>query len=31
MTTLDACQQWQEVHKHHSPPVVQHGQNRVQV
>jgi len=30
-TTLDAWHQWQEVHKHHSPPVVQHGQNRVQV
>jgi len=30
-TALDAWQQWQEVHKHHSPSVVQHRQNRVQV
>jgi len=30
MTTLDAWQQWQEVHKQPSPPVVQHGQNSVQ-
>jgi len=30
-TALDAWQQWQEVHKHRSPSVVQHGQNRVQV
>ncbi|KEH21013.1 hypothetical protein MTR_8g096720 [Medicago truncatula] len=29
-TTLDAWQQWQEVHKQPSPPVVQHGHNRVQ-
>jgi len=24
-TALDAWQQWQEVHKHRSPSVVQHG------
>ena len=29
-TTLDAWQQWQEVHKHPSQSVVQHRQNRVQ-
>jgi len=29
-TALDAWQQWQEVHKQPSPPVVQHRQNRVQ-
>jgi len=29
-TTLDAWQQWHEVHKHLSLPDVQHGQNRVQ-
>ncbi|AES78795.1 hypothetical protein MTR_7g045690 [Medicago truncatula] len=29
-TALDAWHQWQEVPKHHSPPVVQHGHNRVQ-
>jgi len=28
--TLVAWQQWQEIHKQRSPPVVQHGQNRVQ-
>ena len=27
---LDVWHQWQEVHKHPSPLVVQHGQNRVQ-
>jgi len=29
-TALDARKQWQEVHKQPSPPVMQHGQNRVQ-
>jgi len=29
-TALDAWQQWQEVHKQCSPPVVQHEHNRVQ-
>jgi len=29
-TTLNAWQQWQEVHKHPSPAVVQHGKNRGQ-
>ena len=30
-TALDAWQQWQKVHKHHSPSVVQHRDNIVQV
>jgi len=29
-TSLDAWQQWQEAHKHPSPPVVQHERNKVQ-
>ena len=29
-TTLDAWQQWQEVHKQPSPQVMQHGHNRAQ-